>query len=177
MNSNVASDCFDMRNRSSSPGLLTAVAVIMALTAVYTLLSNGTVFLAMLQTILRDGRVDIHNYISHNNNSYITKLLMLSMTVYGVLTGVLVMPLALMDFISNSDGTFGQSIYKLRFYSDYLLTSISTFHITFMAIDTYLVICKPLLYRLLKAKTGYVMIATGWMLPGIIIVTWKIDDQ
>lgn len=151
---------------------LFAVSLILSVMAASTVAGNGTVFVAMIQTLRKHG--DLQAFNNHNNSSCITKLLMLSMTVAGVFVGTFIMPLSLVEVISNGDWTLGIFMYKLRVLLDYLLCSITSLHITFMAADTYLVVCKPLLYRLLTPRTGYIMTAVCWILPILIMTSWLI---
>ncbi|KAI8771052.1 5-hydroxytryptamine receptor 4 [Biomphalaria glabrata] len=157
-----------------SQRLLTAVAVLLSVLAAYTLLANLTVFLAMAQTLLKGSRRAITSDLSHNKSSYITRLLMLSMTVAGVIVGAFIMPLSIAEVISNNNWTFGPLLFKIRFSLDYLLCSITATHIQYMAIDTFLVVCKPLIYRLLAARTGYVLVALAWLIPISVILPWGI---
>lgn len=148
--------------------VLVALSVLLVILTTSTFLGNGAVLVAMVQTIRKQN--DFQRFNSHS--SHVTKLLMLSMTVSGVVVGALLMPLALMEFISNGGWTFGMFWLKFRVCADYLICCITSFHISFMAIDTYLLVCKPLLYRLLTRKSGYVMIASGWVLPTGIVILW-----
>ncbi|KAK0041766.1 octopamine receptor beta-3R [Biomphalaria pfeifferi] len=149
--------------------VLVALSVLLVILAASTFFGNGAVLVAMVQTI-RKQQNDFHRSNSHG--SHVTKFLMLSMTVSGVVVGALLMPLALLEFISNGSWTFGMFWLKFRVCADYLICCITSFHISFMAIDTYLLVCKPLLYRLLTRKSGYVMIASGWVLPTGIMILW-----
>uniref|UniRef100_A0A2C9L3J0 G-protein coupled receptors family 1 profile domain-containing protein n=1 Tax=Biomphalaria glabrata TaxID=6526 RepID=A0A2C9L3J0_BIOGL len=140
--------------------------VVLDVIALVTFLTNGVVFVAIVPTVRK---LDVvHSVRNHSNNSYITKMLILSMTISGVLVGGFLMPLASVSIIS--DGILGDSLFNVRVYADYLLCMITSFHITFMAIDTYLVVRKPLVYRRLSPRISYVVIALGWIIPTLIIV-------
>ncbi|KAK0041769.1 octopamine receptor beta-3R [Biomphalaria pfeifferi] len=150
--------------------VLVVFSVLITVVATLTFLSNGTVLLAMLHTLRKQS--DLPRINNHHHNSHITKLLILSMTFAGVFVGAFVMPLGLVELIHNGTWTLGTSMYKIRVLVDYLLCNITSLHTTFMAVDTYLVVCRPLVYRLLTPRVGYIMIAVAWILPTLIILLW-----
>lgn len=169
------SQCFTNPKYIENNVLVAAVSVTVGLGAAHVFLANGTVFLAIVRTMLKNRCTQRGN--SHNKNSYVTQLFMVSMSLSGVLSGAFVMPLAMSDVISNNNWTLGATLYKIRIAGDYLLYALTTIHITFMAIDTYILVCRPLIYRLLPAKTGYLMISIGWIVPVIIITTWCLQQN
>ncbi|XP_055897169.1 5-hydroxytryptamine receptor 1F-like [Biomphalaria glabrata] len=163
---NKSDERFSDKKSFGTNHILVTIVVILDVIALVTFLTNGVVFVAIVTTVRK---LDVaHSVRNHSNNSYITKMLILSMTISGVLVGGFLMPLASMSI--NSDGILGDSLFNVRVYADYLLCMTTSFHITFMAMDTYLVVCKPLVYRRLSPRISYVVIALGWMIPTLIIV-------
>ncbi|KAK6979996.1 trace amine-associated receptor 5 [Biomphalaria glabrata] len=157
---------------TNNTGILISVGAFMASIATFTVLANVIVFVAMTQTLTRDIRRGLTTVARSSNNSYITRFLVLSMTTSGVIVGGFIMPLSLLQIINNGQWLFGYTLCVVMTYTDYLLCAVSTLHTLFMAIDTYLVICKPLLYRQLTPKIAYLMIALGWMAPILLVILW-----
>ncbi|KAK0041762.1 trace amine-associated receptor 5 [Biomphalaria pfeifferi] len=157
---------------TNNTGILISVGAFMASIATLTVLANVIVFVAMALTLTRDIRRGLTTVARSSNNSYITRFLVLSMTTSGVIVGGFIMPLSLLQLINNGQWLFGYTLCVVMTYTDYLLCAVSTLHTLFMAIDTYLVICKPLLYRRLTPKIAYLMIALGWLAPILLVILW-----
>ncbi|KAI8771055.1 trace amine-associated receptor 5 [Biomphalaria glabrata] len=159
------------RDYKNNTGVKISVGVTMASVALFTVVANVTVFLAMVQTLVRDARRGLKTVAINSTNSYVTRFLMLSMTVSGVMVGSVIMPLSLLKTLGLLVLSYAQC--AVMVYLDYLLCAVSTLHVLFMAVDTYLVICKPLVYRLLSPKAAYAMIAFGWLAPILLTILWS----
>jgi 7 transmembrane receptor (rhodopsin family) len=150
-----------------------SISFLMSLVATFTVFSNCTLFIAMVQTLVKDYWRGLRTVANNSHNSFITMFLMLSMTLSGVMVGGFIMPLSILELISNGRWTYGYSLCAVKVYTDYLLCAVSTLHVLFMAVDTYVLVCKPLAYRQLKARTAYAMISSGWILPIVLAVLWS----
>ncbi|KAK0041765.1 5-hydroxytryptamine receptor 4 [Biomphalaria pfeifferi] len=85
---------------------------------------------------------------------------------------------AITSDLSHNKSSYINALFDIRWrYSGSFYNApfdSGTTHIVFMAIDTFLVVCKPLIYRLLAARTGYVLVALAWLLPISVILPWGI---
>ncbi|KAH9508822.1 hypothetical protein Btru_050137 [Bulinus truncatus] len=156
-----------------NPGVLAFFSFMMAVVAFFAAVSNGVVFLAMVKALIRDISNGRHQKINTSTNSLITRLLMCSMTVSGIAASVFLMPLSLLEFIDHRRLIYGYLLCSLNIYADYSLCLVLNMHVSFMAVDTYMQICKPLFYRELTARSGFYFVSIGWTVPIAIMITWS----
>ncbi|KAK6980004.1 Trace amine-associated receptor 1 [Biomphalaria glabrata] len=156
---------------NDSSQLLAGLSVCMILLATLTCMANGTVMLAMVQALIRDAKRGHISRVNHAGNSHITRLLMLSMTCPGVLVGAFIMPLSIKDFIERE--RLGDYVLcAVRVYVDIFLGLVTNVHNLFLAVDTYVFLQRPFLYRSLTSRTGYTLVAIAWTLPAVILILW-----
>ncbi|CAL1533052.1 unnamed protein product, partial [Lymnaea stagnalis] len=140
------------------------IASIIGLVAVFTVVSNVIVLIALV----RSRREDNRNILSCARDNGITKLTMASMTVVDVLIGMLLTPLFSVDVINKGRWYLGRDLCTARQSLNNVLCSVLIFNILVMALDKYLAICKPMYYRLLTVRHGYAMVVLSWSIPCVI---------
>ncbi|KAH9508365.1 hypothetical protein Btru_050927 [Bulinus truncatus] len=155
--------------RLSSPpiihnrGLLVAVATFLCLIAALTLFLNVVVIIAVCWTSSRRCRPG--RSPRAGNNTRVVKLLMASMAVADAVVALMIMPLRISEIVHNGKWVFPIYMCKFRSLASVLLCNVSIYHVMGMAIDRYLAICRPMMYRMLTVKTGCVMAALFWCVP------------
>ncbi|CAL1535546.1 unnamed protein product, partial [Lymnaea stagnalis] len=142
------------------------VSVIISALAAFTVSSNVIVIVALVKS----RRVDSRNVISRSQDNGITKLTMESMAVADVLFGVFLIPMFTMEVINKGRWEFGSELCWIRKTINNVLCGVSIYHVFFMALDRFLAICKPMLYRLLTVRHGYAMVALSWVIPCVVFM-------
>lgn len=113
--------------------------------------------------------------IWHSQNALpaVTKHLILSLSVAGVLIGGFVMPYSMVRSIETC-WYFGQIFCEIHTTVDIVLCNTTMWHLTFISVDRYLAIFYPLHYQnLMTNKTAATMISSSWGLAlvfGFVIV-------
>ncbi|KAK3766341.1 hypothetical protein RRG08_044530 [Elysia crispata] len=90
-------------------------------------------------------------------------LLIFSMAVSDALLAALVMPLAALEIMNNGIWRFDADVCKMRLNLDIVLSSTSVLHVTCLAFDRYLSVCRPYLHRRLTMKSGLAAVAACWV--------------
>ncbi|XP_043920684.1 trace amine-associated receptor 13c-like [Protopterus annectens] len=129
-------------------------------TALYILFSGG-----IITTV--GGNTTV--IISVANFKYLhtpTNFLILSLATTDLLVGLIVMPFSMIRTV-ESCWYFGDTACVLHSSFDVSLTTISIFHLIFIAIDRYYAICDPLLYcSKINNFVAGIFIAISWIVPG-----------
>ncbi|CAL1540406.1 unnamed protein product, partial [Lymnaea stagnalis] len=142
-----------------------AAAIILSAVALFTLSSNLIFIVIMLCT---NKTRNLRRHKANDNN--IAMMLMMSMAISDITFSVSVMPLSIVEVIENGKWNLGETLCAARQTVNDFLCSVSIFHVNFMALDRYMAVCKPLSYRLLTNKTGYVMVMVSWLVPTFLVV-------
>uniref|UniRef100_A0A4W5QCM9 Trace amine associated receptor 5 n=1 Tax=Hucho hucho TaxID=62062 RepID=A0A4W5QCM9_9TELE len=113
----------------------------------------------MLVTILGNGVVIIS--VAHIKQLHTpTNMLIMSLAVADLLVGVTVMPFSTIKAVEGC-WYFGDAFCLL--HSDMLLTSVSIFHLVFIAIDRYESVCNPLHYSTkITIPIAWLMVFASW---------------
>ncbi|CAL1533045.1 unnamed protein product, partial [Lymnaea stagnalis] len=93
---------------------------------------------------------------------------MISLATWDLMCGCLVMPLGVIEVIENGIWVFGYGLCMARDFMNYTWVCSSLLHVNFMSLDRFLAICRPLRYRLLTNRTGYIMAAVSWIFPVVL---------
>ncbi|XP_012993971.3 trace amine-associated receptor 1-like [Esox lucius] len=96
-----------------------------------------------------------------------TNQLLLSLAVCDLLLGVFVMPCSAVRSVQGC-WYLGEFMCKLHTSTDIMLSTSSIFHLSFISIDRYLAVCRPMRYKLIISNnTVLIMVATSWLVPAI----------
>lgn len=96
---------------------------------------------------------------------------MTSMAFSDAIIGSFSMPLGIYELFQNGHWYLGETVCSVRNTFDVFLCTVSIYHVVCMAVDRYLAVCKPFVYRKLTTRASYYMIASSWTIPsGLIIV-------
>ena len=104
-----------------------------------------------------------------NRASNIPIVLMFSMAVSDVMLAAVIMPLSTIELYHNGNWPFGSLSCEIRMTLDVVLSTTSIYHVTCMAADRYLAICRPFLHRKLSVRMGVVAVGACWALPVAMI--------
>ncbi|KAH9508875.1 hypothetical protein Btru_050306 [Bulinus truncatus] len=149
---------------SSDLHLIVALSVIAAVVITFTAVANVTVLAAILQS----RRVGVHNSI--------TKLIMASMTMSDLILTLFVMPFLVVTLINNGWWTLGQTLCSLWNNLTLVVCVVGAWHILSMAVDKYLAVCRPLVYRQLSNKTAIMLTCLSWLIPSLTLTLSKINN-
>ncbi|XP_015214427.2 trace amine-associated receptor 1-like [Lepisosteus oculatus] len=129
-----------------------------------------TMYMFMVVTILITvcGNLLVITSIAHFKQLHTsTNYLILSLAVCDFLLGLFVMPCST---IRSVDGCWylGDFLCKIHTSTDIMLSTSSIFHLSFISIDRYFAVCKPLKYETsITPFTILTMIICSWILPGV----------
>ncbi|XP_006014281.1 trace amine-associated receptor 13c-like [Latimeria chalumnae] len=99
-----------------------------------------------------------------------TNLLVLSLAKTDFLLGLLVMPFSMIQSVETC-WYFGDTFCLLHSSFNMLLTSVSIYHLIFIAVDRYYAVCKPLLYSTkITIPVAGVFVTISWVIS--IIYTY-----
>ncbi|XP_039503742.1 trace amine associated receptor 13e [Pimephales promelas] len=122
--------------------------------------------LAMTVTILGNSVVIIS--IAHFKQLQTpTNILVMSLALADLLLGLVVMPFSM---IRSADGCwyYGDAFCLLHSTFDLFLTSVSIFHLIFIAIDRHQAVCYPLQYpRRITISVAWVMVLISWSMAAL----------
>ncbi|CAL1527955.1 unnamed protein product, partial [Lymnaea stagnalis] len=94
---------------------------------------------------------------------------MTSMAGSDVIIGTFVMPLSISEMAGNGEWQLGPVTCALRVVMDIVCCTLSIYHVVAMAVDRYLAVCRPWVYRSLTPRTAYVIILVCWMIPLLLV--------
>ncbi|CAL1544225.1 unnamed protein product, partial [Lymnaea stagnalis] len=101
----------------------------------------------------------------------ITKILMISMVISDAIFGVTGMPLMVIELYHSGHWTLGPTWCFIKVLAHYLWCPLVMCHVVCMAVDRFLAVCKPLVYRSLSFKLGYCLVGLCWGLSLLIVLT------
>ncbi|KAI7800172.1 trace amine-associated receptor 13c-like [Triplophysa rosa] len=144
--------CFPALNNSCMKGTHSVVTQ----TVLYLILLS-----AMIVTILGNSVVIIS--IAHFRQLQTpTNILVMSLALADLLLGVMVMPLSIIRSVTGC-WYYGDAVCLLHSSFDMFLTSVSIFHLIFIAIDRYQAVCHPLQYPTrVTIPVAWVMVLLSW---------------
>ena len=111
-----------------------------------------------------------------NDSGTIPIVLMFSMAISDALLGAVIMPLSTLEIVNNGLWPFGSFCCKLRMALDIFLSTTSIYHVTCMAADRYIAVCRPFFHRKLSVRTGVKAAALCWLLPLIMVSCFHIPN-
>ncbi|GFS21160.1 5-HT4 receptor [Elysia marginata] len=119
----------------------------------------------------------IHRVRLGNDSSNIPIVLMLSMAVTDTLLGAIIMPLYTIEILYYGQWPLGNISCKVRMFLDIVLSVSSIYHVTCMAIDRYLAICRPFLHQKLSVWSGVVAVVLCWAAPVAITLLFHVPEE
>ncbi|CAL1541728.1 unnamed protein product [Lymnaea stagnalis] len=133
----------------------------------FTILANLTIVVAMF--------VSRGKGSSHNDHK-ITQLLMASMACIDLIFALFHMPFGVAQLIYNGKWILGTKFCNVWLNVGNDLCGITACHILCIAIDKYMAVCKPLVYRFLTKRIGQLMVILSWFLPSGIFLLPLVTD-
>ncbi|KAI7800174.1 trace amine-associated receptor 13c-like [Triplophysa rosa] len=133
----------------------------------YSIFSQTVIYIillsAMILTILGNSVVIIS--IAHFRQLQTpTNILVMSLALADLLVGVMFMPLSIVRSVTGC-WYYGEAICLFHSSFDLFLTSVSIFHLIFIAIDRYQAVCHPLQYPTrVTIPVAWVMVLLSWSL-------------
>ncbi|CAL1533035.1 unnamed protein product, partial [Lymnaea stagnalis] len=96
-------------------------------------------------------------------------MLVVALAFCDLLCCSMVMPLGVIEVFENGKWNFGAEVCGMRSVLNDYIQCASIYHVTCMAVDRYLAVCKPFVHRLLTNKAGYLMIAVSLIVPASLV--------
>ncbi|XP_059169863.1 5-hydroxytryptamine receptor 2A-like [Physella acuta] len=106
----------------------------------------------------------IYQRLTPSGSTSVTSLVVLAMAVSDALMATLVMPLAVLELGFNGRWGLGQGACVMRYALEICWCTLSVYHVATIAVDRYLAVCRPLLYRSLTLKSGFLLLTVCWLL-------------
>uniref|UniRef100_A0A3B3SKE9 G-protein coupled receptors family 1 profile domain-containing protein n=1 Tax=Paramormyrops kingsleyae TaxID=1676925 RepID=A0A3B3SKE9_9TELE len=125
-------------------------------------------FMAFAILVTITGNLLVITSIAHFKQLHTTtNCLILSLAVCDFFLGAFVMPCSAVRSVYGC-WYLGDFVCKVHSSMDIMLSTTSTFHLSFISVDRYLAVCTPLLYRsIVNSVTALLMIITSWVFPAI----------
>ncbi|XP_048841318.1 trace amine-associated receptor 1-like [Brienomyrus brachyistius] len=125
-------------------------------------------FMAFAILVTVTGNLLVITSIAHFKQLHTTtNCLILSLAVCDFLMGAFVMPCSAMRSVYGC-WYLGDFVCKFHSSMDIMLSTSSTFHLSFISVDRYFAVCTPLLYHsIVNSVTALLMIITSWVFPAI----------
>ncbi|KAL8618149.1 hypothetical protein ACOMHN_034376 [Nucella lapillus] len=136
-----------------SPEATLGVSIILILVPLLTMVGNAVTILAVLT----------HRKLRNKTNAFIVSLAIADMCV-----SLLVMPFGIYQQLNNKVWLLGDIVCRLASSFDVMMCTVSIFHLSCLAIDRYLAICRPFLHERLTVRMIVGMLVFCWVTPVFI---------
>ncbi|KAK6978485.1 trace amine-associated receptor 13c [Biomphalaria glabrata] len=137
----------------------------------FAVISNLIIFVAMVRSIYQ-------NAVKNRSFSSITKVQMASFVVVELIVGAYLMPVSI---IWADSFTLGSGMCDAQSFINFWICALTLFHMTILAVDRYLAVCHPLVYRLFTTYHAFIAVALAWIILFILCITLsllgKIDSK
>ncbi|GFN75413.1 5-hydroxytryptamine receptor 4 [Plakobranchus ocellatus] len=159
MNSGASPDCEMILSHVAGPPPLYSdpvrivISVILICVPILTVFGNGVVILAV---------------ITHKRLRNITNAFIVSLAVADMCVALFVMPFSIYQQINNKQWFLGEILCKLSSSLDVMMCTVSIFHLSCLAVDRYLAICRPFLHERLTVRLISIMLVLCWIIPVFI---------
>ncbi|CAL1535544.1 unnamed protein product, partial [Lymnaea stagnalis] len=101
---------------------------------------------------------------------------MASMACVDILLGTFHMPINVLQLVYNGKWILGTTFCNIFLGLSNVLCGTNACHILCIAVDKYMAVCKPLVYRILNKRIGHVMVILSWSLPSAIFLLPLVTD-
>ena len=135
------------------PAGVYGVSVVLLLVPLLTVLGNALTILAVLT----------HRKLKTKTNAFIVSLAIADLCV-----SLLVMPFGIYQQLNNKVWLLGDTLCRLSASLDVMLCTVSIFHLSCLAVDRYLAICRPFLHERLTVRVIVGMLVFCWLSPVFI---------
>ncbi|KAH9499887.1 hypothetical protein Btru_076843 [Bulinus truncatus] len=95
---------------------------------------------------------------------------MASLSAGHTVVGAFLIPAAITQIINNGTWVMGPGLCMTKNVVEAVTVAACMYHVIVMALDMYVAICKPLLYRKLTARSSHLMILLCWLVPTAVFV-------
>ena len=129
------------------------ISVILLLVPILTMFGNFVTILAVLT----------HRKLRTKTNAFIVSLAIADMCV-----SLLVMPFGIYQQLNGKVWLLGDTVCQLSSSFDVMMCTVSIFHLSSLAIDRYLAICRPFLHERLTVRMIVGMLVFCWVTPVFI---------
>nr|KAG5700680.1 hypothetical protein BaRGS_015510 [Batillaria attramentaria] len=129
------------------------ISLILLLVPIMTIFGNCVTILA----------VCTHRKLRTKTNAFIVSLAIADMCV-----SLLVMPFGIYQQMNNKVWELGDIVCRLSSSFDVMMCTVSIFHLSSLAIDRYLAICRPFVHERMTTKLIVVMLVFCWVVPVFI---------
>ena len=102
---------------------------------------------------------------THKRLQTITNAFVVSLAIADFMVALLVMPIGIYQQYNNKQWELGATLCKLTTSLDVMFTTTSIMHLSCLAIDRYLAICRPFLHERLNNYIIGLMLACCWVTP------------
>ncbi|CAG5114997.1 unnamed protein product [Candidula unifasciata] len=126
------------------------ITTILVFVPILTIFGNGVVVIAV---------------ITHKKLQTITNAFVVSLAIADTCVALCVMPFSIYQQLNNKVWLLGKILCKLSASVDVMMCTVSIFHLSCLAIDRYLAICRPFLHGRLTIRWVCVMLTFCWVTP------------
>ncbi|KAK6958790.1 beta-4C adrenergic receptor [Biomphalaria glabrata] len=139
----------------------------------FTIVFNSILFLALASSLMRSEKRKMSIFSS---NQSLTKLIMTSFVAVEIVIGAFLMPLFVVETVNDGHWKLGLLTCMVKNFFSGWMSQVSIFHICSMAVDRFLAIKYPLLYRRLTLRHALLQASLDWMIPLLVFTLSKLMD-
>ena len=129
------------------------ISIVLICVPILTVFGNSVVILAV---------------ITHKRLRTLTNAFVVSLAVADMCVALFVMPFSIYQQLNNKQWFLGDVLCKLSSSLDVMMCTVSIFHLSCLAVDRYLAICRPFLHERLTVRLIVIMLVMCWITPVFI---------
>lgn len=129
-----------------------------------TIMISFVLILVLIMTILGN-IVTILSVVTHRKLRTKTNAFIVSLAIADMCVSLLVMPFGIYQQLNDKKWLLGDIVCRLASSFDVMMCTVSIFHLSCLAIDRYLAICRPFLHERLTVRMIVGMLVFCWVTP------------
>uniref|UniRef100_A0A2C9M670 G-protein coupled receptors family 1 profile domain-containing protein n=1 Tax=Biomphalaria glabrata TaxID=6526 RepID=A0A2C9M670_BIOGL len=154
-------DCLPSMSSGLDISTYAVIYVLISSIIMFAVISNLIIFVAMVRSIYL-------TTVKNRSFSSITKVQMASFVVVELIVGAYLMPVSM---VGADSFRLGYNMCIAQSFLGFWICALTLFHMTILALDRYLAVCHPLVYRLFTTYHAFIAVALTWIILFILCAT------
>ena len=140
---------------------------------VYNIVERGALlvlFIVIICLTMAGNIVVITSIITNKQLHSFTNYFVISLALSDTLVAIIVMPFGTYNMWTNHIWDLGHIMCKVATCFDVMLTTTSILHLSCVAMDRYIAICRPFYHERVTKKAVLIFVASCWSVP--LLISW-----